>query len=96
MLDFQQFVGKQIINSNGQTGVVISVTQERITIKFDNEEIYNPDIAFKRGAIKFVDETLNKLMLSIDSFSSFVPSNGLIPHSLSLKFFVVDRSWARP
>ena len=63
MLDFQQFVGKQIINSNGQTGVVISMTQERITVKFDTEEIYNPDIAFKRGAIKFVDEALNKLIL---------------------------------
>ncbi len=63
MLDYTQFIGQQIVNKDGQIGKVIVFNKERIKVGYEKEEkLYSPDIAFKCGAIKFVEGTLNQLI----------------------------------
>lgn len=66
MNNFNQFINKEIVNSSGDRGSVVALTDERITIEFTNErKIFKPDLAFKSLSIKFVDETLNNEMMTI-------------------------------
>lgn len=63
MLDYQKFINQQIVNKEGQTGKVVAFTKERITIEIGGvQKLFNPEIAFKCGAIKFVDDSLNQLV----------------------------------
>ena len=66
MNKYNQFINQQIINKNGDKGIVVGLTDERITIDFSTgQEMYKPDIAFKSSFIKFVDETMNSEMMKI-------------------------------
>ena len=60
MNKYNQFINQEIVNKKGDKGIVVSLTDERITIDFPTGQIiYKPDIAFKSSFIKFVDETMN-------------------------------------
>jgi len=66
MNNYDQFINQKIINSSRIEGLVVALTNERITIEFSNErKIFKPDLAFKSSSIKFVDETLNEAMMAI-------------------------------
>lgn len=66
MNNYDQFINQEIINSSGIKGLVVALTNERITIEFPNErKIFKPDLAFKSSSIKFVNETLNAQMMLI-------------------------------
>lgn len=66
MNKYNQFINQEIINKKGDKGIVVSLTDERITIDFPTGQIiYKPDIAFKSSFIKFVDETMNLEMMKI-------------------------------
>ena len=66
MNKYNQFINQQIINKNGDKGIVVGLTDERITIDFSTgQEMYKPDIAFKSSFIKFVDEAMNSEMMEI-------------------------------
>ena len=66
MNKYNQFINQEVINKNGDKGIVVGLTDERITIDFSTgQEMYKPDIAFKSSFIKFVDETMNSEMMKI-------------------------------
>ena len=66
MNKYNQFINQEVINKNGDKGIVVGLTDERITIDFlAGQEMYKPDIAFKASFIKFVDETMNSEMMKI-------------------------------
>ena len=66
MNKYNQFINQEVINKNGDKGIVVGLTDERITIDFlAGQEMYKPDIAFKSSFIKFVDETMNSEMMKI-------------------------------
>ena len=59
-MDYQSFIGKEVTNKNGDQGIVISFTSERITIRFnDKEDIYNPQVAFANKYLSFKEDLLN-------------------------------------
>ena len=66
MNKYNQFINQEIITKDGNIGLVVGLTDERITIDFlAGQEMYKPDIAFKSSFIKFVDETMNSEMMKI-------------------------------
>lgn len=66
MHNYSQFIDKEIITKNGNKGLVVDLTDERITIKFPTaQEMYKPDVAFKSSYIKFINESLHSQMMKI-------------------------------
>ena len=62
-MDYQLFINQQVVDYQGQTGVVVSFDKEHIVIQQNKEQTtYNPDIAFKNEAIRFVESRLNNLI----------------------------------
>ena len=52
-------VGYTVKHKNGETGKIIDVNEERITVDYGNREVpYNIELAFLKGTLFFEDEQL--------------------------------------
>ena len=59
MPEKEKYLNKSIVNKNNESGVLLSIDDEHILIKYeDREETYSTSIAFKTGFISFVDQDL--------------------------------------
>ena len=62
-MNFAEFLNKRIINKNNERGVIISIDENYVTIKFENvEKAYNTKIVFENKFISFVDKNLEDLL----------------------------------
>ena len=62
-MDYQQFIGKEVLNKNQQRGQTVSFDKDRITVRFINgDKIFNPTVAFSNHFLTFLDDTLNHLV----------------------------------
>lgn len=56
-------INQEVLNSNGEKGIVISFDEEHIVIKYPNKEVtYVTDIILKNEFITFINPQLNKLV----------------------------------
>lgn len=63
MMNYNDFLNKQVVNKNNELGVVLSFDNEHIIVKYPNDEkTYNPDIAFKTGFLAFKNKSLKRLI----------------------------------
>lgn len=63
MMNFNDFINKQVKNNAGEVGLVISIDKEYTVIKYENnEKTYNTDIVFKNKYLCFVNENDDKEM----------------------------------
>lgn len=63
-MNYESLIDEQIMNKNGQVGVIASFSEERITVRFGNEEkTYDTRIAFKNGFLSFPNKELNNTFL---------------------------------
>lgn len=64
MIDYQTYIGRRVMNKEGQIGEVISFDGKYIVVKYDNDEKkYNPDITFKMGFLSFNDDSLDQAVI---------------------------------
>lgn len=62
-MTFNEFINAQVSNINNESGIVLSIDQEHVVIKYPNvEKTYNTEIVFKNKFLSFVSEELNKKM----------------------------------
>lgn len=62
-MNYNDFLNKQIINKNNETGVVLSFDKEHIVIKYSADvKMYSSDIAFRTGFLTFKNKNLKKLI----------------------------------
>ena len=62
-MDYQQFIGKEVLSKNQQRGQTVSFDKDRITVRFnDGDKIFNPTVAFSNHFLTFLDEQLNCLI----------------------------------
>lgn len=60
-MDYQKYFGKEIINKEDKTGVVVSFDKERITIKYDDvEKCYSSKVVFSKHYLAFKNDEFNK------------------------------------
>ena len=65
MLNHEKCLNKYIINKNNERGVLVSMDDEHIVIKYlDREETYSTSIAFKSGYISFIDARLQECVMN--------------------------------
>lgn len=58
-MNYNDFLNKQIINKNNETGVVLSFDKEHIVIKYSADvKMYSSDIAFRTGFLTFKNKNL--------------------------------------
>ena len=63
-MNYESLIDEQIMNKNGQVGIITSFSEERITVRFGNEDkTYDTRIAFKNGFLSFPNKELNKTFL---------------------------------
>ena len=59
-MDYSIFIGKEVINKKGMSGVVVLFDKEYIIVKYEKEEkTYHVDVAFGSGFLSFKDRSLN-------------------------------------
>lgn len=59
----EQFLNKEVINSDGQKGIVTSFDGTFVSVKYENiEKSYRFDLAFKNKFLSFVDDALNSII----------------------------------
>lgn len=62
-MSYEYFINKKVINSDNQEGIIISIDDEYITIRYsDSIKTYNREIAFKNNFLKLVEDNLNQVM----------------------------------
>lgn len=62
-MDYQKYIGKEIVNKDNLVGVVVSFDEERITVKFgDIEKCFSSKVVFSKHFLTFKDDTFNKEM----------------------------------
>lgn len=63
LMDYQLFINQQVNDYKGESGYVVSFDKDHIVVQQNGELItYNPDIAFKKKALVFVDNEFNDLV----------------------------------
>lgn len=61
MINYKEYINKEIINQNDEVGTVLSFDQDRISIKYPKcEKSYSSEISIKSGFITFKDPFLNE------------------------------------
>jgi len=59
-----ELVNKEIINKNGDKGIIVSFDGENIVVEYPKEtKTYNLDVAFKSGFLSFSDDKYNQRMV---------------------------------
>ena len=62
-MNYENFINKKVINSDNQEGIIISIDDEYITIRYsDTIKTYNKEIAFKNNFLKIVESDLNQVI----------------------------------
>lgn len=62
-MNYQLFINQQVKDYKGETGYVVAFDKDHIVIQQGGEQITcNPDIAFKRKALVFLDDKYNDLV----------------------------------
>ena len=63
MLNYLDFINKEVTNANNESGVVTSFDKDNITVSYPNgTKTYKQALAFKNNFLKFKDENLNSLI----------------------------------
>ena len=66
MYSFTEFINKEIVNKYNEKGVVESLNNDNVVIKYSNEtKTYKTQICFANGFLTFVDDQLNQQMKEI-------------------------------
>ena len=62
-MNYCDFLNKQIINKNGDTGVVLSFDKDHIVVKYPfGEKTYSSEVTFKVGFLTFKNKNLQRLI----------------------------------
>ena len=66
MYNFSDFINKEIVNRNNDRGIIESLNNDNVVVKYPNEtKTYKTQICFANGFLTFVDDQFNQQMKEI-------------------------------